>query len=123
MNVKSRELFEMLPTEGETDFVSVGKYIFSQSAFDKAIKIIQNSIGKNGWLIIDEMGPLELRNEGFSEVFKEVLHSKNREQNILIVVRDQLYDNIIEKFKIDDVIVMSNLNLLGSAETGKDDLL
>lgn len=32
---------------------------------------------KEGWLVIDEIGPLELSGEGFHDVLKEVLSNRS----------------------------------------------
>jgi nucleoside-triphosphatase THEP1 len=95
MNVQTKEQFVMEATEGEEDTMTVGKYVFSKTNFNKAIQIIRNAIDTKGWLVIDEIGPLELKGEGFSEVLKEVL--KKRQHNILLVVREK--DNMVEKVK------------------------
>ena len=76
---------------------------FSKNNFDKAIQIIRNAIDKPGWLIIDEIGPLELRGEGFSEVLKEVLI--RRKENILLVVREGLSKKAEDYFGIKTNII------------------
>jgi nucleoside-triphosphatase THEP1 len=95
MNAHSRQLFLMEAKEGETETLPVGRFSFSKTNFDKAIQIIRDSIDKKGWLVIDEIGPLELRGEGFSKVLKEVL--EKRQHNTLLVIREK--DNMVEKAK------------------------
>ncbi len=112
MNVHSRQLFLMEAKEGEEELLTVGRFVFSKANFDKAIQIIRDSIDKPGWLVIDEIGPMELRGEGFSDVLKEVL--VKRKHNILLVVRDK--DDMMEKvktcFNIVNVIVINDINAL-----------
>jgi nucleoside-triphosphatase THEP1 len=111
MDVHSREQFAMEVGADETAVITVGKFVFSQPAFEKAKKIIRNSGGKTGWLIIDEIGPLELRNEGFAGVLKEAIDSVNNEQKILLVVREGLLEKVKEKFGINKVIMISTIGL------------
>jgi nucleoside-triphosphatase THEP1 len=95
MNAHSRQLFLMEAKEGEEEVLTVGRFVFSKANFDKAIQIIRDSIDKQGWLVIDEIGPMELRAEGFSDILKEVLAT--RKYNILLVVRDK--EDMLEKIK------------------------
>lgn len=110
MNVQSRQLFLMEAKEDETETLTVGRFIFSQNNFSKAIQIIREGIDKKGWLIIDEVGPLELRGEGFSEVLKEVL--AKRQQKVIVVVRDKdgMLGKVKEYFGIREAVIINDIN-------------
>ena len=95
MNAHTKEQFPMEAVEGETEVLNIGRFVFSKINFEKAIQIIQDAIDKEDWLVIDEIGPMELKGEGFSDVLKEVLDK--RKHNILLVVRDK--DDMLEKVK------------------------
>jgi nucleoside-triphosphatase THEP1 len=95
MNVYTKEQFPMEAIDDETETLTVGKFVFSKKNFDKAVQIIRNAIEKEGWLIIDEIGPLELNGKGFSEVLKELLAI--RQHKTILVVRDK--DDMVEKTK------------------------
>ena len=56
------------------------------------------SIDKNGWLVVDEIGPLELRGEGFSDVLKMIV--RERKERTLLVVRKALIDDVISQFEL-----------------------
>lgn len=85
-------------TQGNEETLLIGRFVFSKKGFEKAIQLIRDSIDKKGWLIIDEIGPLELRGEGFHDVVKEVL--ANRKENILVVVREGLAEQVQQYFGI-----------------------
>ena len=118
MNANSRQLFLMEAKEGanstslRTETLTIGRFVFSKANFDKAIQIIRDAIPQPGWLVIDEIGPIELRGEGFSDVLKEVL--AKRKHNILLVVRDK--DDMIEKvktyFNINEEVQIQDINAL-----------
>jgi len=112
MNAQSRQLFLMEAKEGETETLQVGRFVFSKNNFDKAIQIIRDAIHKEGWMVIDEIGPMELSGEGFSEVLKEVL--AKRQRNILLVVRDkeEMLDKVKAYFGISDAIVLHQIGEL-----------
>jgi nucleoside-triphosphatase THEP1 len=113
MNVHARHLFDMEATDGETQAISVGRFTFSKTNFNKAIQIIRSSMDKEGWLMIDEIGPLELRGEGFCEVLKEVLQNEKTGQMILVVVRNEMAGMVKEFFQLNDAVVINKISELG----------
>ena len=92
--------------------MTIGRFVFSKESFDKAIMVIHNSINKEGWLIIDEIGPIELRGEGLSNVVREVLASVNEKKKILLVVRERLVDKVKDYFQLDKAIVINNVSAI-----------
>src|SRR5436190_309118 len=59
-DLNEKTIFPMEADVEDKDILQIGKYIFSKSAFKKAEKIIVDGIGKSEYLVIDEIGPLEL---------------------------------------------------------------
>lgn len=105
MNAHTIEQFPMEANEGGEEILTVGKFVFSQTNFNKAIQIIDNAIYKSGWLIVDEIGPLELRGEGFAEVVKEVV--ERRKENTLLVVREGLLQQTKAYFNLQQAIIIT----------------
>lgn len=101
MNVETKELFDMeIPPGSGEESLSVGRFVFSKTNFEKANAILQMAAKeKSGWLVIDEIGPLELNGKGFSETLKNILRS-DYNQNIILVVRKQLLEKMIEYFEL-----------------------
>src|SRR5258705_7050710 len=97
MNAQTREQFPM-EAAGEEETLVVGRFVFSKAGFDKAIQIFRDAINKEGWLVIDEIGPLELKGQGFCDVLKEVLAQRNNK--LLLVVREGLVQQVKEYFSI-----------------------
>jgi nucleoside-triphosphatase THEP1 len=87
-----------MEAEGNEESISVGKYQFSKSAFAKAKEIILAARFLPGILIIDELGPLELREKGFFDVVKKLLATENDQQQLLLVTRKSLLEEMREKF-------------------------
>ena len=109
----THEQFPMEATEREEETLLVGRFTFSKAGFDKAMHLIRNSISNEGWLIIDEIGPLELRGEGFAEVLKEVL--AQRQHKILLVIREGLIEKINEYFDMTRIITVTKTSDLHEA--------
>ena len=101
MDVASGEQFEMEAQENEEDVLKIGKYNFSTQAFERAKEIVKIAgKKKDGWLIIDEVGPLELKGEGFCEELKELLNSKENSLQVIIVIRESLAEEVLSYFGI-----------------------
>jgi nucleoside-triphosphatase THEP1 len=105
MNIATGQLFAMEAGYGETATLTVGRFIFSQINFNNAIQIIREAIHTPGWLVIDEIGPLELNGQGFHDVLKEVL--MQRKNKLVLVVRKGLAEKVNDYFMLDATFVNS----------------
>lgn len=107
MNAQTGEQFAM-EAGGEEEILVVGRFSFSRAGFDKAIQIIRDAINNKGWLLIDEIGPLELKGEGFCEVLKEVLAAK--QEKILLVVREGITEQVKDAFELTHIKCISSVS-------------
>lgn len=107
MNVHTKEQFPMEATDDEKETLSVGRYTFSKTAFEKATGILSDAISINEWLIIDEIGPLELEGKGFYTVLKEI--NSLTDTKLILVVREGLALKVKEYFKINEAEVINDL--------------
>ncbi len=123
LDIENDEAFDMEAQENDTGTVEVGRYIFSKSAFIKANAIIVNCLKhqKNGYLIIDELGKLELRQLGFHKAAIQAIHNLSHNQNshVILVVRTSLLNAIIEHYGIENYTVMNKINLAQMLERAK----
>jgi nucleoside-triphosphatase THEP1 len=110
MNAHTREQFPMEAEEDETEILSIGKFVFSKTSFDKAQQIIREAMDKKGWLLIDEIGPLEVKGEGFYNAMKEILQYQPVEQKVLLVVRETMIEKVKELFELTDAFVIYNVS-------------
>lgn len=108
INVHTKEEFPMEAADKETEVWTIGRFIFSKINFEKASRIIRESIHSKGWLVIDEIGPLELKGEGFCTVLKEVL--QQRKEKIVLVIRDkeEMPAKLMNFFGISGAVIISN---------------
>jgi nucleoside-triphosphatase THEP1 len=107
-NISEKEFFEMEAHGGEEQLV-IGKYLFSAAAFAKANTILlATDKNKNvEYLIIDEIGPLELRKqEGLYQSFKEIL-SSILNYTLIVVVRQALVNEVIAVFDLGTPVIFN----------------
>jgi nucleoside-triphosphatase THEP1 len=114
-DIRSKDIFIMEAVENDKNTVSVGRYHFLKSAFKRANNIIRGSLKRNksGYLIIDEIGKLELRSEGLHtsacSAIKKTLHDKNL--HLILVVRTSLLKEITQKYQINQYKLISKDSL------------
>ena len=101
-----------MEASGDEKRLTVGRFQFSASAFQKAAAHLRAVPDFVCWVVIDEVGPLELRGEGFSAVLKELIENRNEGQTIVLVVREELVVKVAEYFSIASFIQVRHANLL-----------
>jgi nucleoside-triphosphatase THEP1 len=81
----------------------IGKYKFLKDSFDWAEnELLKAWESKPQWLVIDEIGPLELQGDGFDKIVKQLLFDSNLPQsNLLIVVREDMIREVISNYNLD----------------------
>ena len=114
--INNQEYFEAEVFENNKDTIKtqiIGKYIFNSGSFNKANKIIIDAYQKeNDFIIIDEIGRLELMQKGFFESLQFILQSSSPKKNLslLLVVRDTLLNEVVIFFQIKKYQLIHQLN-------------
>ena len=96
-----------------SSIIEIGKYKFYRSAFEQANDILLNAwASRPDWLVIDELGRLELKGEGFYPAAKQILAAiqQRPETKILLVVREGLVDEIMNLFQLKNYKIVSVLS-------------
>ena len=100
-DIETKETFVMEAISSESNIIQTGKFVFSEAAFNRANNIIQSCISRKFELIvIDEIGPLELRGKGFAETLQHLLSLSLPNTNLLLVVRENIVDDVIHHFQL-----------------------
>jgi hypothetical protein len=116
INAKSREEFE-LETDSETqEIVEIGPFRFLTASFQKAnnLLITFSSEMEHRYLILDELGKLELRNEGLHDSAQILVpkFKEDKKQHLILVVRDYLLDEIIAHYNIFEYQILSKEDIV-----------
>lgn len=115
LKLKNKTIFK-LEAEAETEaIVAIGNFKFLRSAFNEAndYLILEASKTERQYLIIDEIGKLELKNEGL-HVSTKALISQFRSKNnthLILVVRDYLLDAVLEHYGITECSILTTKDL------------
>ena len=101
-SISTGEYKLMEASEGENEQLEIGKYKFSQAAFDWAIQHCQQDlVAPQELFILDEIGPLELRGEGLSDLLLQLLAKQYVVTNLLLVVRSSMLESFVAHFGLD----------------------
>src|SRR5690606_13595913 len=102
LKIKSKEI---LPLEVENDvietIISIGNFKFLKTSFEKANAYLMTSLKQQKYLIIDELGKLELKNEGLHQSAKKLIKDFQFDKNhhLMLVVRRSLLENILNHYE------------------------
>jgi len=117
LDLHTKEIFDIECTDRvntNEHLTTVGKFHFYTAAFEKANLIISTALKQNpGWLVIDEVGKLELDGKGFFPAIKEVADfysNSNTSSNLLMTVRDSLCADVIECFNLNTCKIIHRLD-------------
>ena len=99
--------YRPLETENESaageETISIGKYLFLQSSFAWAQEQLKLALDINPrWIIIDEIGPLELSGKGLEPMVGKILKSyqSNKKCRLVLVVRESLLDEVVRYYDL-----------------------
>jgi nucleoside-triphosphatase THEP1 len=108
--IPSGEVFLMESVDEQEPAFYIGRYRFSIAAFEKAIRHVL-TINKESitYLVLDEIGPLEMKEEGFDPILKQLIlnrHQANYE--LLLVIREGMIEAFINHYGLvkEDCIIL-----------------
>jgi len=89
------------------DFLPIGKYRFSIGAFNWAEQRLGRAFESScRWMIIDEIGPLELGGKGLDAVTQWIIKNSRPEKDLLLVVRERLIAKVLHHYSMNTNDVM-----------------
>lgn len=109
---RTLKLLEVSEVKTENELITIGKYKFRKSVFEWTQNILLDCLKKKlVWLIIDEIGPLELEGKGLEPAFSKILFEVEKfEGNILCVVRDSMLEKFVERYGLESKYDLINLD-------------
>ncbi|MFN5347708.1 MAG: NTP transferase domain-containing protein [Bacteroidota bacterium] len=103
--------FQIVNKENE---ISIGKFTFDKNVFNKACdSLVDKSTLDNEFVIVDEVGPLELKEQGYFHSLKILLENwtNKREGTLILVVREHLVNEVISKFNLKNTSIIKKEDL------------
>ena len=81
----------------EKNIQQVGRYTFSGNAFNWANQVLKEAARSPEikWLVIDEIGPLELQGKGFTPAFDSIMEGLRPDLTLVLVIREKMAESIV----------------------------
>jgi iron complex transport system ATP-binding protein len=99
INNNKTEIF--LREKGNKNLEKIGKFhIFNEGLATGKNALNLNNIMNNKIIIIDEVGKLELENNGWAYAINDLFH--HAKHHIILVVRNQFVKDVIDKWHIEE---------------------
>ncbi len=95
----------------QSPVLKVGRFCFLQEGFEKGQDILKSAFDKE-WIIIDEVGKLEVeQNIGFEPAVTEMINNckENTETKLILVIRESLLQKAIEKYSLQEAELIHHL--------------
>jgi len=99
---------------GSQEAQKIGKFNFSSKSFEIINQLLINDMKRTdlNWIVIDEIGPLEMKGKGLNKALIHMLkNKKNVPMNILLVIRKKLLDEVINHYSIQDFDIITKEQL------------
>lgn len=92
----------VLETNDNNNAFVIGKYKFNIDVFNWSQNVLLEAIDKSlDWLVIDEIGPLELDGKGLEPVISKIFNQIDElNGNLLCVVRNSILEEFIKHYKL-----------------------
>ena len=115
-DIEAKEFFPLETKDTEIEnAVKVGKFTFLGESFSRANNILKvKNSNFTKLVIVDELGKLEMKEEGLFSSINELLKSKTiyeNEKKLILVIRDYLMQEAIEKFQLQDFAIVNKDDL------------
>ncbi|WP_339752852.1 nucleoside-triphosphatase [uncultured Winogradskyella sp.] len=106
LNIKSKDTYPLAANSDTKDhnIISIGPFQFLKSSFQNANDYLLKSNDQRDYLylVVDELGKLELKNIGLHDSAKSIIaqHKNRKSHHLILVVRESLLNDIIEHYQI-----------------------
>ncbi|MCK5822653.1 MAG: hypothetical protein KAG95_01525 [Bacteroidales bacterium] len=105
-NLHNNEKMQLITKEQHDDWLKLGPYYFNSEGFDFGNNILSNkNITNADLIVIDEIGPLELSENGWFNQINNLLTVNS--VSMIWVVRKSIIKEVIEKWKISNYEIIN----------------
>lgn len=107
LNFENGERKPFLRSVGDlpSDSIRIGKFVVDHAGYEYGKKLLKHISHRQDQLVlIDEVGALELRGEGWAGCIDELL--RRSANNVMIVVRDEFVEQVKKRWSLDDAVLI-----------------
>lgn len=115
LKIKSKEEFELEVENTSEKTITIGPFHFLKSSFDEANGYLLEANNRKNYkyVVIDELGKLELENEGLHDAAKKLIPDfiSNENKHIILVVRTELLETIVNHYQLKTYTLLTKADL------------
>jgi iron complex transport system ATP-binding protein len=105
LNIQAGNTIEFLRQAGAGQEGNIGRFRINDSGLKEGRAILKSlAHTERKLVIIDEVGLLEIRNDGWAECIDPLMKSPN---HILLAVRDKFVEEVIRKWNLDEAVIIN----------------
>jgi nucleoside-triphosphatase THEP1 len=99
IKTNEKKLLEYSGNDPKIELTTICNFKFINSVFGWGKEELYNALlQKPGWLIVDEIGPLELKGLALEPMVSRILQEDTESVNLVLVVRKVLVEKVIEHY-------------------------
>jgi len=99
-DITTQENMPLMSVDENPKLKKIGRFYINPLGFQFGEQVLKKAINSNpDYIIIDEIGSLELSEDGWFHILKNILKT---EQKIIFTVRNKLINQLIKKFNISE---------------------
>ncbi len=104
MNIQTNQEIPFARRDSIESWIKIKTFYFNPKAIEKGEVILRKAVLENDWIILDEIGNLDIKGHLWSSIFTDLIKIPNK--NWIICVRDIFVDEVIEHWQMQNVKVL-----------------
>jgi len=105
VDINSSNTITMCSAKPNENYNKYGRFYFNPSAINFGNKLLSDNMNKESIIVMDEIGPFEIDNKLWHKSLQLILNTT--QNTLLLSVRKKLINNIIDKYKLENVFIYS----------------
>ncbi len=104
LDIKTNERAAFLRKSGDGQMAQIGSYCILPEGIKKGRHALKNSTFNHQVVVIDEVGKLELNNQGWAGYLNHLVHGSK--SHLILSVRERFMEEVIDKWHLKDYTVL-----------------
>ncbi|MDA3904824.1 MAG: hypothetical protein PF484_01995 [Bacteroidales bacterium] len=104
MNVQTNIKTPFAQRMAKEEWIKIKAFYFNPEAIEKGKSILHSAVQENDWIVLDEIGKLDLNGYLWGPIFSDLIKIPNKKW--IICVRDIYVDDIIHHWNLNNVTLL-----------------
>jgi len=104
MDVQSNRKIPFAHREAKEGWIKIKTFYFNPETIKKGEAILRIAFQKNNWIVLDEIGKLDMHGNLWGTIFSDLIKIQNK--NWIICVRDIFVEEVIQHWQLKKVKVL-----------------